>query len=175
MPVGGGEWTPITNSTTDSTYAVSYFPGDDRVLFTRDQGGNELNHLYVRTPDGQEQDLTPGDEAQGGSSSAGRRDRHGPSTSPPTSATREFFDLYRYDAKTYERTMLFKNDGGYQPAAISADGRWIALAKPKTTADSDIYLWNAATKKRRTSRRTPATAPYSTADVRPGLDVASTT
>jgi len=44
-PVAGGEWTPITTSTTDSTYAVSFFPKDDRILFTRDQGGNELNHL----------------------------------------------------------------------------------------------------------------------------------
>ena len=59
IPVGGGEWTPITTSTTDSTYAVSYFPNDDRILFTRDQGGNELNHLYVPTPDGQERTSRP--------------------------------------------------------------------------------------------------------------------
>ena len=56
-----GEWTPITRSTTDSTYAVSFFPKDDRILFTRDQGGNELNHLYV-LKDGQERDLTPGEK-----------------------------------------------------------------------------------------------------------------
>ena len=49
MPVAGGAWTQITSSTTDSTYAVSFFPQDDRILFTHDQGGNELNHLYVRT------------------------------------------------------------------------------------------------------------------------------
>ena len=61
IPVTGGEWTAITKSTTDSTYAVSFFPKDDRILFTRDQGGNELNHLYV-LKDGQERDLTPGDK-----------------------------------------------------------------------------------------------------------------
>src|SRR5688572_31181156 len=58
--VTGGEWTPITKSTTDSTFAVSFFPKDDRILLTRDQGGNELNHVYVMTNDGQERDLTPG-------------------------------------------------------------------------------------------------------------------
>ena len=47
IPAKGGEWTPITKSTTDSTYAVSFFPKDDRILFTRDQGGNELNHQNV--------------------------------------------------------------------------------------------------------------------------------
>ena len=25
MPVGGGEWTPVTTSTVDSTYAIAYF------------------------------------------------------------------------------------------------------------------------------------------------------
>ena len=45
VPVTGGEWTPITKSTTDSTYAVSFFPNDERILLTRDQGGNELNHV----------------------------------------------------------------------------------------------------------------------------------
>ena len=61
VPVAGGNWTPVTTSTTESTYAVSYFPNDDRMLFTRDQGGNELNHLYV-LKDGQERDLTPGEK-----------------------------------------------------------------------------------------------------------------
>jgi len=143
IPVGGGEWTPITNSTVDSTFAVSYFPGDDRVLFTRDQGGNELNHLYVRTPDGQEQDLTPGAKlkAEFVGWSGDLRSFH--------VATNErdarVFDIYRYDAKTCERTMLFRNDLGYQPDGISPDGRWIALARPKTTNDRDLYLWNTAT------------------------------
>ena len=45
VPVAGGTWTPMTSSTTDSTYGVSFFPTDDRILITRDQGGNELNHL----------------------------------------------------------------------------------------------------------------------------------
>jgi Tol biopolymer transport system component len=48
VPVAGGEATPLTSSASDTTYAVSYFPADDRILFTRDQGGNELNHLYLR-------------------------------------------------------------------------------------------------------------------------------
>jgi hypothetical protein len=37
VPVTGGEPAALTSSTTDSTYAVSYFRKDDRVLFTRDQ------------------------------------------------------------------------------------------------------------------------------------------
>ncbi len=56
-----------------------------------------------------------------------------------------YFDLYRYDAKSYERTPFYKNEAGYLPSSISNDGRWVALVKPNTTNDSDIYLLNKET------------------------------
>src|SRR5687768_12148454 len=105
VPVTGGAWTQITNSTTDSTYAVSYFPHDDRILLTRDQGGNELNHLYVRTPDGQERDLTPGEKLK--ASFAGWTPDGSAFYISSNERDPKFFDLYRYDSKTYERTRLY--------------------------------------------------------------------
>jgi dipeptidyl aminopeptidase/acylaminoacyl peptidase len=146
VAVTGGEWKQITNSTTDSTYAVSYFPKDERILLTRDQGGNELNHLYVRTPDGQERDLTPGDKLKAafvGWTPDGAAFYVSSNERDP-----KFFDLYRYDAKTYERTLFFKNDG-YFPAAVSDDGKWVSLIKPNTTADTDLYLWDVEKKEAR--------------------------
>jgi dipeptidyl aminopeptidase/acylaminoacyl peptidase len=140
MPATGGTWTPITTSTTDSTYAVGYFPHDDRILFTHDQGGNELNHLYVRSADGQERDLTPGEKLK--ASFAGWTPDGSAFFVSSNERDPKFFDLYRYDAKTYDRTLFFKNEGGYFPAGISPDQRWVALAKLNTTSDSDIYLWD---------------------------------
>ena len=49
---------------TDSTYPIRYFPNDERVLFTKDTGGNERFHIYVRETDGTVKDLTPGDETR---------------------------------------------------------------------------------------------------------------
>jgi dipeptidyl aminopeptidase/acylaminoacyl peptidase len=145
IPVAGGEWTPVTASTTDSTYAVSYFPKDDRILFTRDQGGNELNHLYVRTPDGQERDLTPGAKLKavfGGFTSDGSAFWVGTNERDP-----RFFDLYRYDAKSYARTMFYENTEGFFPGTVSDDGKWLSLSKVITTSNTDVYVWNAETKK----------------------------
>src|SRR5688500_5176009 len=48
VPVAGGPARALTTSTKDTTTAISWFPHDARFLYTRDQGGNELNHLYVR-------------------------------------------------------------------------------------------------------------------------------
>jgi dipeptidyl aminopeptidase/acylaminoacyl peptidase len=142
MPVGGGEWTPVTKSTQDSTYAVSFFPADNRILITRAQGGNELDHLYVLGDDGAERDLTPGEKLKAGFLGW----THDGSAFYVTSNERDpkFFDVYRYDAKTYSRTLFFENKDGYFPADVSADAKWVALVKVNTTNDSDIYLWNAA-------------------------------
>ena len=93
--VTGGEWTPITKSTTDSTYAVSFFPKDDRILFTRDQGGNEHNHLHV-LKDGQERDLTPGEKLKaqfGGWTPDGSGFFVVSNERDP-----RYFDIYRYDS-----------------------------------------------------------------------------
>jgi Tol biopolymer transport system component len=144
VPVGGGTWTPLTSSTTDSTYGVSFFPTDDRILITRDQGGNELNHLYARTPSGEERDLTPGDKLKAIFM------QFSPDGSAFYVQTNErdakAFDIYRYDSKTYARTMLFENKDGYFPSDVSDDGKWVSLDKVLTTNDSDVYVWSAASK-----------------------------
>src|SRR3954468_9080827 len=142
VPVAGGKAVALTSS-KDTTYAVSYFPKDDRILYTRDSGGDEQNHLYLRNLDGTEKDLTRGKlkarflewkrDLSGFYVTTNERDP-------------KFFDLYRYDAKTLERTLVFQNPGGYEFADITDDGKWVALEKTQTTTDSDIYLANVATK-----------------------------
>lgn len=138
LSVEDGSKTPLTSSTTDSTYAVSWFPDDARVLFTADQGGNELDHLYVREESGQTRDLTPGEEvkAQFGGWSADGRYFYAMTNERDPAA----FDVYRYFADDYERTMVFRNDDALAVSSISPDGNMLALVKPRTSADSDIYL-----------------------------------
>ena len=144
IPVAGGEWTPITRSTTESTYAVSFFPKDDRILFTRDQGGNELNHLYVLTPDGQERDLTPGDKLK--AAFAGWTPDGSAFFVMTNERDARYFDIYRYDTATLARTLLYRNEHGHSPDSVSGDGKWVAMTRLNTTNDTDIYLWNSETK-----------------------------
>jgi dipeptidyl aminopeptidase/acylaminoacyl peptidase len=142
IPAGGGQAEALTKSTKDSTFAVSYFPNDDRILFTRDNGGDENNHLFVRELDGKEKDLTPGEKLKaqfGGWSPDGSAFYVMTNERDP-----KFFDGYRYDAKTYERKMLYKNEKGLNLSAISRDEKWIALGKTNTTNDSDLYLYDVA-------------------------------
>ncbi|HLN57724.1 MAG TPA: S9 family peptidase, partial [Thermoanaerobaculia bacterium] len=143
VPVAGGEPVALTSSTTDTTVAVSYFPKDDRVLYTRDKAGDEKNHLYVRERDGSERDLTPGENLK---ATFRGWTRDGDAFYAETNERdAKFFDLYRYETNGYARKLFYKNEGGYEVGDVSDDGRWVALGKPRTTADSDISLWNAAT------------------------------
>jgi dipeptidyl aminopeptidase/acylaminoacyl peptidase len=144
IPVSGGAPQALTHSTTETTTAVSYFPADDRFLFTRDQGGNELNHLYVQTTAGEERDLTPGEKLK---AAFGKWTRDGAAFYVRTNERdSRYFDVYRYDTKTYARTMFYQDETGYSLGDVSNDGKWIALQKTNTTSDSDIYLWNTGAK-----------------------------
>jgi dipeptidyl aminopeptidase/acylaminoacyl peptidase len=159
IPVAGGEPTAITSSTTDTTVAVSYFPKDDRVLYTRDKGGDEKNHLYVRERDGAEKDLTPGENLK--ASFAGWTRAGDAFYVQSNERDPRYFDLYRYETDGYARKLVYKNEAGFQIGDISDDGRWIALARPRTTADSDISLWNAATNETKLISKHEGTANYS--------------
>ena len=161
ISISTGERRPVTRSTNDSTFAVDYFPKDNRVLFTRDQGGNEENHLYVRAVDGVERDLTAGQKLKARFAGWTRDQRA--FYLQTNERDKRYFDLYRMDAASYERTLVYQEEKGFEFGDISDDAKWIALEKPNTTSDSDIYLYEIATKELKHLSPHKETASYSVA------------
>ena len=139
QPFDGGPPLQLTDSESDSIFAMSWFPNDDRFLYTADQGGNELNHLYVRETDGSVQDLTPGDQLK--AMFVGWSGDWNSFWVLTNERDPRYFDLYRYQTDGYERELVLKNEEGWMPGGVSRDGRWVSLDKPRTNADSDIYVW----------------------------------
>jgi prolyl oligopeptidase len=133
----GKNWQQLTTSTTHALMPVDWFPRDDRVLYTADQGGNELHHLYVLETDGKVVDLTPGDKLKAEFIGWGQ---DGSLWLKTNERDAKFFDVYRYDSTTYQRSLMFSNPGGFEPADVSADGRYLALRKIRTNADNDLYV-----------------------------------
>ena len=138
MPVDGGEAVPLTTSPDNATFGSSFFPNDNRLLFTADEGGNELNHLYVRTLDGSVVDLTPGEKLK--ADFAGWNGDGTVFYATTNERDNSAFDLYAYDAQSFARSRIFTNEGGFSIDAVSPDGRWVALTKANSSADSDIYI-----------------------------------
>ncbi|HSR68526.1 MAG TPA: alpha/beta fold hydrolase [Acidobacteriota bacterium] len=138
QPVEGGEPKQLTNSTTNAVFPLGYFPHDERFLYTFDEGGNELNHIYVRETDGSSKDLTPGENLKAGFAGwSGDREWFWVQTNERNP---QFFDLYRYSSDNYERSLVIENEEGWQIADISRDSRWAAVIRVNNNADSDIYL-----------------------------------
>lgn len=137
LPLDGSEPTPLTASEDNAVFAVSWFPDDDRILYTYDGGGNELNHIVVREIDGDNRDLTPGDSLK--AQFLGWNNNGESFYLTTTERNQQSFDIYRYSTEDYSRELVYENPG-FQISDISGNGRWVALDKPRTSADSDIYV-----------------------------------
>jgi dipeptidyl aminopeptidase/acylaminoacyl peptidase len=112
------------------------------LLTTR--SGNENNHIYLLDADGKERDLTPGDKLKAqflGWSQDGKAFYF-----MTNERDARFFDIFKMNAGSFERTLLYQDSTGYQFGDISNDEKYIAFSKSNTTADGDVYLYNSATK-----------------------------
>ncbi len=144
IPAAGGEPQRLTQSTTDAVFAASSFPGDGRILYTSDQGGNELSHVYVRAEDGTTKDLTPGKKLN--ASFFGWADDDKSFFVASNERDQRYFDVYEYAADGYARTLFHRNTDGFDLGPISRDKRYLALGKARTTNDSDIWLIDRKTR-----------------------------
>jgi dipeptidyl aminopeptidase/acylaminoacyl peptidase len=143
IPAIGGAPEPLTTSSTNAVFAVTTFPADGRLLYSSDEGGNELRHVYVRAPDGSAQDLTPGQRLTASFSEwSGDLKSFFVSTNE---RDQQFFDIYEYQTDSYARTLFYRNTEGYQPGPISRDKRYLALVKVHSLSNSDVYLYDRKT------------------------------
>jgi dipeptidyl aminopeptidase/acylaminoacyl peptidase len=145
VSLSGGDPQPLTRSTTNSVFPLSYFPADERLLYVSDEAGNELTHVFVQDPDGSRKDLTPGAKLKANFHGWAGDDR---SFFVSTNERDDrYFDLYEISVDGYKRTLLYRNTNGYNlgpgapgPCPISRDKRYLALVKSRTLSDADIFL-----------------------------------
>ena len=111
IAVDGSDTKQLTFSESDAMLAISYFPEDERFLYTADQGGNELNHLFVLEMDGSAIDLTPGENLK--ASFTGWSGDYKSFFVQTNERDPRFFDVYEYQlAEGYPREMIFRNEEG---------------------------------------------------------------
>lgn len=140
QPLDGSEPTQLTNSTLESTYAISWFPGDDRILYFADQGGNENDHIYVREMDGSSSDLTPGDAVKASFMRWHEDDQSFFVMTNERDA--RYYDVYEYEVADYSRAMVFENNTGYSPQRVSPNGAYLSLRLEHNNTNSDVFLAN---------------------------------
>jgi len=140
VPLTGGETVQLTHSDSNSVFAISFFPSDNRILYSSDQDGNEITHIYLREENGNTKDLTPDSAARAqfyGWSHDQRSFFYGSNRRDP-----RFFDLYEMRIDGFQSNEIYRNAEGLDVAAISNDKRYLALIRTITEHNNEMFLFD---------------------------------
>ncbi len=140
-----GQRTALTNSTAESVFANDYVPGTRHILYSSDKGGNENDHIFLRTSSGEIKDLTPWDNAKSQFYGWSRDNKTGYFASNKRNP--QFFDLYKMDTSTWNPVMIYQNDNGFEVGGMSSNEKYLALVESLTTSSNNLYLVDNETKK----------------------------
>ena len=148
IDIASGERTALTNSTKESYFAESYFPNDNRFVFSFDEGGDENYTIQMMTAGGEAKELTPGDSVSNQFWGWSRDEQSMFYASNRRDA--RFFDLYELpidavDKETPTAEVLYQNEMGHNAEALSPNKRYVALTEALTSADGKMYLLDRET------------------------------
>jgi dipeptidyl aminopeptidase/acylaminoacyl peptidase len=144
----------LTFSLDSETRFVGFFADAKRIMFSKDNRGNEAHRLYVREEAGETISLTPGDGPFRTQFLGWSEDR-----SRFLIATNErrldTFDIYAYEADSYSRKLVFSGDPDlaffdlFDRSLATADPtlRYVAVTRLNSNRDSDVLLIDLATGK----------------------------
>lgn len=124
----------------ESTFIVSCFPNDERILVTSDQGGNEIYHLYLLGQDSSLTDITPYEKAR--ASFFGWSQDLNSFFIQSNKRDARFMDLYEMNIDTFKPKLIYENNDGFYISSISADKNLIALTKPVTRSYTQMFVFN---------------------------------
>lgn len=147
VSIADGTKKQLTNSTQESYFAIDYVPGTNKILYSADKGGNEIDHIYLLNEDGTSTDLTPEEKAKTGF--VGWNKEKTAFYFLSTKRDPRFFDLYIMDTKTWKAKLLYQNDKGLSVNEISWDEKYVVLVESITTNDNKLYLVNRLTKEQK--------------------------
>ena len=140
-----GEKTQKTNSVQESFFGQSYFPNDNRFVYSFDEGGNENFKVFMMSPEGQTKDLTPGDSVRNGFWGWSRDEQSMYLMSNKRDP--RFMDIYEMqiasvDDETPISEIIYQNNDGLNVGAISPNERFYALTQTITNADGKMFLFD---------------------------------
>ncbi|MCB9232599.1 MAG: S9 family peptidase [Bacteroidia bacterium] len=144
ITIADGAKKQITFSEKESYYALSYVQSTGEILYAADQGGNEIDHIFLLKADGSSVDLTPGENEK--ADFMGWNEAHNAFFYLSNLRDPRFFDLYKMSASDWKSEMIYQNEDGWQVSAISWDENTLAFVKPVTTSESKLYLYDRARK-----------------------------
>lgn len=140
LDLESGERKPLTESKDESVWVSSLFPNDNRMLYSSDNGGDEIDHIFLRNEDGSTKELTPDKGAKAnfyGWSHDLKSFFYG-----FNKRDKRYMDVYEMDIENFNSKLLYENKEGYDFNEISNDKQYIVVSKVINTNDVDLFLLN---------------------------------
>jgi dipeptidyl aminopeptidase/acylaminoacyl peptidase len=141
-----GKSQPLTESKDESVWVSSLFPNDSRMIYTADNGGNEIDHIFLRNEDGSTKELTPDEGAKAGF--YGWSDDLKSFFFGSNKRDKRYMDVYEMDIENFDSKLIYKNTEGYDFDGISNNKQYIAVTKSINTNDVDLFLLDTKTNKK---------------------------
>ena len=136
--IADGTQKALTNSTVESYFGIGYVYGTNKVLYSADKGGNEIDHVYLLNEDGTSKDLTPEPKAK--ADFFGWNADHSALYFVSTKRDPRLYDLYKMDIKNWKSVLIYQNEKTYGISDISWDENYIALTESVTTSENKLFL-----------------------------------
>ncbi len=137
--------TALTRSAKESFYSIDYIRGTGNYLYNADKGGDENDHIYLQKPGTDSaRDITPWPGSQ--NNVYGWNNNRTSLYISSNKRNPKFFDIWKLDTATWTPVLLYQNDSGYSPGAISKTERYITLTKSITTDKNELYLYDLSNK-----------------------------
>ena len=141
-----GKINQLTASNKESFFVRAYVPNSNDFIYSADNEGNEINHLFLKKEDDTVIDLTPSENEKSVFYKWSNDNQYLYYLSNIRDS--RYFDLYKMKIGQWIPKIIYKNEDNFSLSDISNDEKYLLLSKSITTSENKFYLFDINENKR---------------------------
>ena len=141
-----GKINQLTASNKESFFVRAYVPNSNDFIYSADNEGNEINHLFLKKEDDTVIDLTPNENEKSMFYKWSNDNQFLYYLSNKRDS--RYFDLYKMKIGQWNPEIIYKNEDNFSLSDISNDEKYLLLSKSITTSENKFYLFDINENKR---------------------------
>lgn len=141
-----GKINQLTASNKESFFVRAYVPNSNDFIYSADNGGNEISHLFLKKEDDTVIDLTPSENEKSEFYKWSNDNQFLYYLSNKRDS--RYFDLYKMKIGQWIPEIVYKNEDNFSLSDISNNEKYLLLSRSITTSENKFYLFDINENKR---------------------------
>lgn len=141
-----GKINQLTASNKESFFVRAYVPNSNDFIYSADNGGNEISHLFLKKEDDTVIDLTPSENEKSVFYKWSNDNQFLYYLSNKRDS--RYFDLYKMKIGQWIPEIVYKNEDNFSLSDISNNEKYLLLSRSITTSENKFYLFDINENKR---------------------------